>query len=163
MLRTISAALAVAAITVPAGTATANQQPSAKGSASASAAPNRQGCQTASCHRRVAAKRRRADARWCQRNRACRTRVAAKRAATYKQRVVAPYLGWLIRLGRCESGNNPRTNTGNGYYGEFQFDLQTWRSVGGWGFPHQNSRLEQRFRAVKLRQQRGTAPWPVCG
>lgn len=31
------------------------------------------------------------------------------------------------RLAMCESGMNPRANTGNGFYGAFQFMLSTWR------------------------------------
>jgi len=36
---------------------------------------------------------------------------------------------WL-RLRQCESGNNYAINTGNGYYGAYQFDASTWRAVG---------------------------------
>ena len=32
-------------------------------------------------------------------------------------------------LGNCESGNNPTTNTGNGYYGAFQFTIGTWNAM----------------------------------
>jgi murein DD-endopeptidase MepM/ murein hydrolase activator NlpD len=50
-----------------------------------------------------------------------------------------------------------------GYYGLFQFDLQTWRSVGGSGNPAKASAAEQLMRAKKLYAQRGASPWPVCG
>lgn len=30
----------------------------------------------------------------------------------------------------CESGGDPTTNTGNGYYGAYQFDPQTWDAYG---------------------------------
>jgi len=33
-------------------------------------------------------------------------------------------------LGTCESGMRPETNTGNGYYGAFQFSIGTWNSMG---------------------------------
>lgn len=33
-------------------------------------------------------------------------------------------------LGNCESGMKANTNTGNGYYGAFQFSYGTWRSMG---------------------------------
>jgi uncharacterized protein YabE (DUF348 family) len=66
-------------------------------------------------------------------------------------------------LAECESGGNPSTNTGNGFYGLYQFDLQTWQSVGGSGYPHQNSASEQTYRAQILYSQRGDSPWPVCG
>ncbi|HMS92637.1 MAG TPA: transglycosylase family protein [Candidatus Saccharibacteria bacterium] len=69
---------------------------------------------------------------------------------------------WL-RVAACESGGNWAINTGNGFYGGLQFDLQTWSSVGGQGYPHQNSAHEQAYRAEILRSQRGTQPWPHCG
>lgn len=33
-------------------------------------------------------------------------------------------------LGNCESGMNPTTNTGNGFYGAYQFTIQTWNNMG---------------------------------
>lgn len=32
-------------------------------------------------------------------------------------------------LGACESGMTPTTNTGNGFYGAFQFTIETWNSM----------------------------------
>lgn len=66
-------------------------------------------------------------------------------------------------IAQCESGGNWHINTGNGYYGGLQFDLQTWRSVGGTGYPHEHSREEQIHRAEILHSSRGVAPWPTCG
>jgi Transglycosylase-like domain len=47
--------------------------------------------------------------------------------------------------------------------GKYQFDIQTWRSVGGSGDPAAASEAEQDKRAAILQKQRGNAPWPVCG
>ena len=33
-------------------------------------------------------------------------------------------------LGSCEAGMDPAKNTGNGYYGAFQFSASTWNSMG---------------------------------
>ena len=66
-------------------------------------------------------------------------------------------------VAQCESGGNWAINTGNGYYGGVQFLLSTWRSVGGSGYPHQNSPGEQAYRAEILRQRSGLGQWPVCG
>lgn len=33
---------------------------------------------------------------------------------------------WLRALRMCESGGNYQINTGNGYYGAYQFSLSTW-------------------------------------
>jgi peptidoglycan hydrolase-like protein with peptidoglycan-binding domain len=63
------------------------------------------------------------------------------------------------RLRMCESSNNYSTNTGNGYYGAYQFDLATWRSVGGSGYPNQASPGEQDARALILYRMRGWQPW----
>ncbi|TCO30373.1 LysM domain-containing protein [Kribbella steppae] len=67
------------------------------------------------------------------------------------------------KVAQCESGGNPRAVNPAGYYGLFQFDLQTWRSVGGSGNPAKASAAEQLMRAKKLYSQRGAQPWPVCG
>lgn len=50
-----------------------------------------------------------------------------------------------------------------GYCGAYQFDQQTWNSVGGQGSPCAASPAEQDRRAEILLQQRGTEPWPHCG
>jgi hypothetical protein len=63
------------------------------------------------------------------------------------------------RLRVCESGENYSTNTGNGYYGAYQFSLGTWRGVGGTGYPNQASRAEQNYRALYLYRMRGWQPW----
>ncbi len=63
------------------------------------------------------------------------------------------------RLRMCESTNRYNINTGNGYYGAYQFDLSTWRSVGGTGRPDQASPTEQDYRALILYRNRGWEPW----
>jgi peptidoglycan hydrolase-like protein with peptidoglycan-binding domain len=65
------------------------------------------------------------------------------------------------QLRMCESSNRYDINTGNGYYGAYQFDLSTWRSVGGSGYPNEASPSEQDYRALLLYRKRGWNPW-VC-
>lgn len=65
-------------------------------------------------------------------------------------------------LAQCESGGNPATNTGNGYYGMYQFSLPTWQSVGGTGLPSDASAEEQTMRAQILQQRSGWGQWPAC-
>jgi len=65
---------------------------------------------------------------------------------------------WL-RLRQCESSNNYSINTGNGYYGAYQFNLSTWQSVGGSGLPSSASAGEQDARALILYRERGWQPW----
>lgn len=76
--------------------------------------------------------------------------------------VKASYNGVWDRLAQCESHGNWSINTGNGYYGGLQFNLQTWRAYGGTGYPHQNSKSEQIRVAENLRSARGFQPWPAC-
>jgi uncharacterized protein YabE (DUF348 family) len=67
------------------------------------------------------------------------------------------------QLAECESGGNWAINTGNGYYGGLQFNLSTWRSYGGTGYPHENSREQQIAIAEKVRDANGGyGAWPHC-
>lgn len=66
------------------------------------------------------------------------------------------------RLAQCESGGNWAANTGNGYYGGVQFNPQTWRSIGGPGLPHENSREVQIKYAKILQERSGWGQWPAC-
>ena len=67
------------------------------------------------------------------------------------------------RLRFCESGGVYSVDTGNGFYGAYQFDLQTWQTMGGTGRPSDAPYWEQDLRAKALFQTRGAQPWPVCG
>lgn len=66
------------------------------------------------------------------------------------------------RLAQCESGGNPAANTGNGYYGMYQFSLSTWRSVGGTGYPHEADAATQTAMAQALQSRSGWGQWPHC-
>ena len=72
------------------------------------------------------------------------------------------HLNWAA-LARCESSGNPRAVNPAGYYGLYQFNVATWRSVGGTGMPHHASAAEQTRRAQILYSRRGRSPWPHCG
>ena len=74
----------------------------------------------------------------------------------------AAKLNWKA-LAKCESGNRPKAVNPAGYYGLYQFNKRTWRSVGGRGMPNKASRAEQTLRAQKLYVKRGAQPWPTCG
>jgi hypothetical protein len=69
----------------------------------------------------------------------------------------------LEAIAACESGGDPTTDTGNGFYGKYQFTAETWAAVGGSGNPAQASEAEQDRRAAILYAQAGASPWPVCG
>jgi NAD-dependent oxidoreductase involved in siderophore biosynthesis len=68
----------------------------------------------------------------------------------------------LQLLRECESGDDYDINTGNGYYGAYQFSAQTWRALGYEGLPHEAAPEVQDEAAVKLQSQRGWTPWPSC-
>lgn len=66
------------------------------------------------------------------------------------------------KLAQCESGGNPQANTGNGFYGMYQFTLETWQSLGGSGYPHEADAATQTAMAKKLQAQAGWGQWPGC-
>ena len=71
-------------------------------------------------------------------------------------------------IAQHESGGNPAANTGNGYYGAFQFTLGTWQAVGGPpGLPSDYPLSVQLHYAEVLQAQSGWGNWPVtsqmCG
>lgn len=70
---------------------------------------------------------------------------------------------WVRSTAACESGGNPRTNTGNGFYGLLQFLPSTWIAAGGKGLPSDASYYEQAVRGVRWRNIAGAGQWPVCG
>lgn len=65
-------------------------------------------------------------------------------------------------LAQCESGGNPATNTGNGFYGLYQFSLSTWQAYGGTGLPSDASAATQTAIAQKLQAAAGWGQWPGC-
>jgi hypothetical protein len=69
----------------------------------------------------------------------------------------------LEAIAACESGGNPSTDTGNGFYGKYQFTQATWQAVGGTGNPARAPEAEQDRRAAQLYAQAGPSQWPVCG
>jgi hypothetical protein len=73
---------------------------------------------------------------------------------------VAPSAFAALRM--CESSGNYGINTGNGYFGAYQFDLSTWYGLGFTGLPNLNNPVTQDAAAYKLYDERGWAPWPSC-
>lgn len=72
--------------------------------------------------------------------------------------------GNLAAIRACESSGNYGAVSADGLYGgAYQFDRQTWQSVGGSGNPATASPAEQDARASQLWNQRGSNPWPNCG
>jgi peptidoglycan hydrolase-like protein with peptidoglycan-binding domain len=101
------------------------------------------------------------------------TRAAVPRPVAAPAPVAAPVVssGGLGGVWACirqhESGGNYATNTGNGYYGAYQFSLPTWQSLGGVGLPSAASPAVQDAMAQKLQARSGWGQWPqtskMCG
>jgi hypothetical protein len=68
----------------------------------------------------------------------------------------------LHKLRVCESGDNYRENTGNGYYGAYQFAPRTWTALGFAGRPDKAKDATQNRAARKLHREAGWSAWPSC-
>lgn len=68
----------------------------------------------------------------------------------------------FARLRQCESGGNYAANTGNGFYGAYQFALGTWRALGYPGMPHHAAPGRQDEAARRLQAAAGWSQWPAC-
>ena len=69
----------------------------------------------------------------------------------------------LVRIAECESGGNPRAVSRSGQYrGKYQFDVGTWRGLGGRGDPARAPEWLQDRLALKLYRRSGSAPWGAC-
>jgi uncharacterized protein YabE (DUF348 family) len=69
------------------------------------------------------------------------------------------------KIAQCESGGNWSINSGNGYYGGLQFDIQTWLGAGGGAYApnaSQASKAQQIDVANRVYADRGLQPWG-CG
>lgn len=113
--------------------------------------------------------------------RASRSRRVVTQDVVSPQTVDSPVGGWAhsvrgIKIANCESADlqhwpysdgthylggskGVHLRDPNGHYGKWQFDLGTWRSVGGSGNPADASEAEQDMRANLLHAQRGEQPW----
>jgi hypothetical protein len=70
--------------------------------------------------------------------------------------------GVWLELRTCESGDNYAENTGNGYYGAYQFSAGTWTSLGYPGRPDLEPPAMQDAAAMRLQASAGWGQWPAC-
>lgn len=68
----------------------------------------------------------------------------------------------LHKLRICESGDNYREDSGNGYYGAYQFAPATWHALGFKGRPDHAKPATQNLAARKLHARAGWSAWPGC-
>ena len=66
----------------------------------------------------------------------------------------------LARLRSCEGSYT--SNTGNGYYGAYQYDLQTWGNYQGYANASLAPPAVQDQKVWETYQRRGWQPWPSC-
>ena len=66
----------------------------------------------------------------------------------------------LARLRSCEGSYT--SNTGNGYYGAYQFDKRTWGNYGGYELASNAPAAVQDEKAWQTYKARGWQPWPTC-
>ena len=68
----------------------------------------------------------------------------------------------LEALRWCESTNDYNADTGNGYYGAYQFSLETWAWLGYWGYPSEADPETQDQAALDLYDYANWDSWPAC-
>lgn len=66
----------------------------------------------------------------------------------------------LASLRSCEGSYT--SNTGNGYYGAYQFDVGTWGGFGGYPNAAAAPPAVQDQKARQTYEARGWSPWPAC-
>jgi hypothetical protein len=78
---------------------------------------------------------------------------------------VHPYValgGVWHALRSCESNDNYAENTGNGFFGAYQFTFATWHALGEPGLPSSASPQVQDAAARALFLRQGWRAWPAC-
>jgi hypothetical protein len=90
------------------------------------------------------------------------TTTTTAAAPTPAQASYVSQSGSFAALRECESGDNYSDNTGNGYYGAYQFSLQTWQGLGYSGLPSDAAPSVQDQAAQQLQARSGWGQWPAC-
>lgn len=80
-----------------------------------------------------------------------------------KSRRAEPSAEQWRQLRFCESTETYSVDSGNTFYGAYQFTWDTWGTVGGSDNPAHAPPAEQDARARLLFARRGAQPWPICG
>ena len=100
---------------------------------------------------------------------AAQAAAAARAAALARQKAVkttpvAAPVGddAFARLRACEAGGDYTRNSGNGYYGAYQYSLSTWNDFGGFARPDLAPASVQDAKAHADVARRGWSAWPAC-
>jgi resuscitation-promoting factor RpfB len=68
----------------------------------------------------------------------------------------------LARLRMCEAGGHYDRNSGNGYYGAYQYDIGTWGGYMGYARADLAPPEVQDQKVYETYLRRGWKPWPTC-
>jgi hypothetical protein len=99
---------------------------------------------------------------------AAQAQAAAAQAAAAKAQApkVAPVIvsgdDAYAQVRNCEAGGDYTRNSGNGYYGAYQYNLGTWGNYGGYARPDLAPASVQDEKAHLDVARRGWSPWPSC-
>ena len=89
-------------------------------------------------------------------------RAKAAAAATPKVAYSGDLDGAFALIRQCEAGGVYTRNSGNGYYGAYQYNLGTWANYGGYARPDLAPPAVQDAKARETQAARGWSPWPAC-
>jgi hypothetical protein len=89
-------------------------------------------------------------------------RMRARRVVRTVTPVVIPGGDVWAALRMCEAGGIYNRNSGNGYYGAYQFDIGTWNNYGGFARADLAPPAVQDAKARETQARRGWYPWPGC-
>jgi hypothetical protein len=92
---------------------------------------------------------------------AVRKASVARVAAATRPVVIAGTDVWA-KLRLCEAGGDYTRNSGNGFYGAYQFDIRTWGNYGGYARADLAPAAVQDAKAQATQAARGWKPWPAC-
>ena len=68
----------------------------------------------------------------------------------------------LVKLRTCEAGGRYDRNSGNGYYGAYQYDISTWGNYQGYARADLAPPEVQDQKVYETYKRRGWSPWPGC-
>ncbi|HEX7259901.1 MAG TPA: transglycosylase family protein [Candidatus Saccharimonadia bacterium] len=91
-------------------------------------------------------------------------RVAAQAARKSAAKSVTAPVGddAFAQLRYCEAGGIYDRNSGNGYYGAYQYSISTWNNYGGYARADLAPAAVQDEKAHADVARRGFTPWPSC-
>lgn len=94
------------------------------------------------------------------RRRVTPTRVTVSASGRWVSAPATPEAWQALRY--CEAGGIYSRNSGNGYYGAYQFNISTWNNYMGYARADLAPPAVQDSKAQETYNRRGWTPWPSC-